>query len=825
MADQRIEVSIGARIDELMTEFQKASASVTTSVNRLADNVDRAMEKVESSSNEATRSIQKMEAEAASGSNGMMASFGNVGSFISGVLGPIIASFSLKAAIDTVLDFANTAEELGNTAQIVGTTATAISRLHASAAPLGIEADSINTGMKKLARTMTEAARGGEEAGAAFEAIGLSAEELKGMSIEQVIAKISDKFAGTEDGATKAALSMALLGKSGAELIPWLNQGSEAMTAVADEAEAMGAVMGEDAVAAGSALDDAMDKLNMQSAGLKNQFSQALAPAVQFIAEMFTEGSATATSFGDVFKAVATIVIAVTAVIKAAWEIISGIVRAISVSIFSVVDAIAMLAQGDWTGAKAALQTGGEMVMETMNGMADNLGALKDKTAEAMAGIWDAAGTKPKGAPDTPELPKGEIDFKPKTGGGGGGGDGGAAAEAKKAALEKFQYEMEMLRNELEAAQKGGEERLRIQTEITERIKLQYGEESKEYARAQREQTKVVAEVEAEKRRVKDQALTSARDLADRELEIERGKLDYMLATGQINQVQKLQMERQFAEQGYQMEMAYLQSRLEMYATEPKVAEQIYQQLEQLKQNHILKMQGFQTADFQANKGQWDSYFQVVNDAFSNSIQGMIFQGTTLREAMGNILQAILGQLIQTGVKMATNWAATQLAMTSATVAGAATRTTAEVASAKTSTAANATAGIKNIITKAAEVFANVYSAIAGIPFVGPVLAPVMAVAAGAAVIGMVGKVASAEGGWERVPYDGAMAQLHKEEMVLPAPLAEGLRQLVENGGGNRGGITIHALDRKDVQRYFSDNNELLYGALSQYAMNNPGGF
>jgi hypothetical protein len=76
------------------------------------------------------------------------------------------------------------------------------------------------------------------------------------------------------------------------------------------------------------------------------------------------------------------------------------------------------------------------------------------------------------------------------------------------------------------------------------------------------------------------------------------------------------------------------------------------------------------------------------------------------------------------------------------------------------------------------------------------------------------------------VPYDGAQAILHKEEMVLPGPLAEGIRQMVETGGGQRGGgVTIHALDRRDVTRYFNDNSDVMVQALMGHGVNNPGGF
>lgn len=823
MSDSAVNVTIGAKLDDLLNGFKVGEKAVTDSMRGIAESVNKSSNAVEAAMREMTEAMQRTKRESQETSGGMMGAFGEVGGFMKNVLGGIVAGFSLRAAMDEIGQFADRAESLGNTAQIIGSTATELSRLHASATPVGIATEQVDKGMMRLARTMSDATRGGEEQVKAFAALGISAEELKSMSIPDVIARIADKFKGSEDGATKSAVAMALMGRSGAELIPWLNQGSEAMTEMADEAQALGAVMGEDAVAAGSALDDQLDRLGIKSQGLKNQFSQELAPALGFIADMFTEGSGTATSFGDVFKGIATIVVGATAIVKGAWEIISSIVRSVSVTIFSIIDAIAMVAQGDFTGAIAALETGRDMMFETMTGMVDNIGALKDKTASAFEGIWSDAVPAPPTAVAEEEA-KGSIEFEGK--GTGGGGADKAAEEKKRAAKAAFDYQMELLRNEMAELERGSAEKVALAQRMTEMTKAQFGEESREYARAKRDEVRVVQEAEAEKRRITDTALQAARDHANLSIQMEKGRADYLVATGKMTAVQRQQVERESEEQLYAMQLSYLEQRLALYALEPKEAERINGEIERLKGEHMLRMQQVDIATFQANKAQWDGYFQTLVDGFGNAIQGMVFQGQTLQDAMGNILQSILGQLIQTGVKMLANWAATQLGMTAATVTGAAARTTAEVASAKASTVANAGAAIKNIMTKAAEVFANVYNAIAGIPYIGPFLAPVMAVAAGAAVVGMVGKVASAEGGWDRVPYDGARAILHKEEMVLPGPLAEGIRQMVESGGNRGGGgVTIHALDRKDVQRYFDDNSELIYGAMTNHAMNNPGGF
>ena len=824
--DNNVQVSIGAKIDDLVREFNRGGDVVASAVKEMATSVQRSGEAVERACNEMAAAMQRTQRESKEVSSGIMGAFGNVGSFFQGAIGGILAGFSLQQAISTVLNFADAAEELGNTSQIIGTTATELSRLHATAVPMGIAAESVDTGMKKLAKTLTDARRGGEESAAAFAAVGIAGDDLKNLSLPDVVAKISDKFKESEDGATKAAVATALMGRSGADLIPWLNQGAEAMTANADAAEAMGAVMGEDAVAAGEALDAAWDKLSMQGTGLKNLFAQSLAPVLQYIAECFTTDSGAAMDFGTVFKAVGTVVVATVQVVQQAWNVVSGIVRAITISISSVFSAVGMAASGNFGAARTALATGRAMISEELLGMVDNAKNLGSKFSETMNNMW-GDGVKPKSTGNQPRAEgTGQIDFKEK---GGEGKASSAAKEAAKAAMDaardKFEYEMELLRNELAETERGAVEKIQIAQRMTEAVKAQYGEESREYARAQREQARIVEEVETEKRRIKDAALTRARDHALFEVNLAREQAQMLIATGEMNDVQKVGLERRTQEQIYALQLAYLESRRLLMATEPQEVARINAEIEKLHQEHQIRMAQNNVANFEANKSQWNGYFQSMTDGFSNAIQGMMFQGQSLREAMGNVFQSILGQLVQTGVKMAANWLTTQLAMTSATVAGATTRTAAEVGSAKASTIANAGAAIKNIMTKAVEVFASVYSAIAGIPFVGPFLAPVMAVAAGATIVGLVGKVASAEGGWDRVPYDGAQAILHKEEMVLPAPLAEGIRAMVEGGNRGGGGLTINAMDRRDVQRYFDDNADVYLRALSNASTNNPGGF
>lgn len=116
-------------------------------------------------------------------------------------------------------------------------------------------------------------------------------------------------------------------------------------------------------------------------------------------------------------------------------------------------------------------------------------------------------------------------------------------------------------------------------------------------------------------------------------------------------------------------------------------------------------------------------------------------------------------------------------AVTSATI-----RETADVSASEVSIASTGASAIANIAAKAWEAAASVYAAIASIPYVGPFLAPVMAIAAGAAVLGFIGRIASSAGGDDQVGND-RLNLVHKDETILSRPFAMGLRKLVGEGG------------------------------------------
>jgi hypothetical protein len=110
--------------------------------------------------------------------------------------------------------------------------------------------------------------------------------------------------------------------------------------------------------------------------------------------------------------------------------------------------------------------------------------------------------------------------------------------------------------------------------------------------------------------------------------------------------------------------------------------------------------------------------------------------------------------------------------------------------------AADAAAGSASVFGDANKAAASTYAATADIPIVGPVLAPIAAAGAFAAVMAF--DVFSAAGGFDVPAGLNPVTQLHAREMVLPAGIADPLRANLANGGlagggGSGGGTHIHA--------------------------------
>lgn len=131
----------------------------------------------------------------------------------------------IKGQIDSAISSAAGMQQL---AERTGGTVEKLSGLASVAKLSGTSTDDLASGIQKLSKAMVDAENGGKNTGAAFKAIGVSVAELKGKRADEVFEVIARKQADYADGAGKVAVMQALLGKSGANLLPTMKDLAEA---------------------------------------------------------------------------------------------------------------------------------------------------------------------------------------------------------------------------------------------------------------------------------------------------------------------------------------------------------------------------------------------------------------------------------------------------------------------------------------------------------------------------------------------------------------------------------------------------------------------
>jgi hypothetical protein len=190
---------------------------------------------------------------------------------------------SMGAAQAQVIDQTNLlAERLGMTyGELAGL-------VHAGAL-VDVSMETIGNAATKADVAFVKAANGSKAAIAAFEAIGLSVEELNGMTAAERFDAIAEAIAQLPTEAQRAAAAVALFGRAGAGLMPLFNQGAEGIQAAREEAERFGLTLTNAQAGNVDAMGDAFDRAQQAISGVVQQIVAYLAPAIENVTTQFSD--------------------------------------------------------------------------------------------------------------------------------------------------------------------------------------------------------------------------------------------------------------------------------------------------------------------------------------------------------------------------------------------------------------------------------------------------------------------------------------------------------------------------------------------------------
>lgn len=398
----------------------------------------------------------------------------------------------------------------------------------------------------------------------------------------------------------------------------------------------------------------------------------------------------------------------------------------------------------------------------------------------------------------------------------GGSGDAGGEKGITDAALQQLQIR-------IQATKEGSAERLALERDYAAKVLQFYGGDTqvKEVREANAkviEETRAFhdAQLKLDERRIRDKQ-TMTRDMAalamfefqeDRKWLAESVKADEIaeqtratlaqlglesfkqvnqqkLLAGLITTKEELEGERSAENQSYAIQLAGLKARLALAQLDVVERARINGELEILERKHqaalaLIDAKGQKdvlapyTAAINSVTSQWDS-------GIAKMLKGQMTLSQGMRAALGSIGDAF-DEMISKSIMALVRGLVQQKLVHK-----------------------------EGIMSDAGKAASGAFAAVAGIPYVGPFLAPVAAAGAFAATMAF-----SAAGGFDVPSGLNPLTQLHEREMVLPAHLADPIRDMV---GGRRGGggqtihQTINAIDSRSLTRALTAGSGSALGA------------
>jgi Phage-related minor tail protein len=204
---------------------------------------------------------------------------GDLEAFASGArktLEGVFGGLGVGALVAGVKELFTSAMEYGvqmkNLAEKSGLSIESMSALAFAAKQSHVDLDALAIGIKRLNVNIAEGFAGQKEPARLFDALGLSLKDANGAMrpTEDILMQLADVFSRLPDGATKSALAVKLMGKSGTDMIPLLDKGVTAIKEIMAAAMQLGLVIGDDFAAKAEKMEQSLHTIGGAWTGLKN---------------------------------------------------------------------------------------------------------------------------------------------------------------------------------------------------------------------------------------------------------------------------------------------------------------------------------------------------------------------------------------------------------------------------------------------------------------------------------------------------------------------------------------------------------------------------
>ncbi len=290
----------------------------------------------------------------------------------------------IKQATEQLFEFvkagAEAADQLEKLSQRTGIGVEQLQKLQYAANIADVSHEQLGKGLDKLAKNMAAAATQGGKQAEAFDAMTISVKDAEGKlrPTADVLGDVAEKFSRYKDGAEKSALAQVLFGKTGAELIPLLNQGREGLAALGDEAERFGIILDEQTIRGAAEFEEDLKKLHSGASGLKTVLAAEMAPTLDAIAKQMLEGARNGGQLREFMDGLATVF----KIVAVGGQLFAGVLEYLGTRIAGVAASLTLLLSGDFKGAVATWKQHGDDLQNVISDTLDRAGATWNAKAK-----------------------------------------------------------------------------------------------------------------------------------------------------------------------------------------------------------------------------------------------------------------------------------------------------------------------------------------------------------------------------------------------------------------------------------------------------------
>lgn len=259
-----------ASIGKVSAVFTASTSGLTSGVNRAS----RSMEQLQRS----MRGVQR--------ATSVLAAI-QVGQVFAGIA-RTVGSYT-SSLIDLGRQQAQVIDRQSKLAQAIGLADAELAAIGLAGELAGVSLEQVGSAANRLNITLGKASSGNKAAQKAFSDLGLSVEQLEGLSAADQFAAIAQAISQLPTQAERAAAAVAIFGRTGAELLPLFAGGAAGIQAAAEQAERLGLALTNEQANSVEAMNDALTLVSKAFSGITQQVVSYLAPVITQVATTFTE--------------------------------------------------------------------------------------------------------------------------------------------------------------------------------------------------------------------------------------------------------------------------------------------------------------------------------------------------------------------------------------------------------------------------------------------------------------------------------------------------------------------------------------------------------